>query len=126
MKTLAAVTACLLLAASLATAPAAELDDKVAGRADLTYYDLVKLIVTDLPPADSKGEPSAHDIARYRHIEGKSAKTEPAGPVAVKYVSPLEVHSGGAARVVRSRRQAEAARSGRSRHRPPHRICRCA
>jgi hypothetical protein len=80
----------LLLTASHCKAAAAELDDKVAGRADLTYFDLVKLIVTNLPPAGSADDASAHAIARYRHIEGAGAKTEPAGPVAVKSVSPLE------------------------------------
>jgi hypothetical protein len=99
MRPIAVPIVCLLFAALFGTASAAELDDKVAGRADLTYYDLVKLIVTDLPPADSKGEPSAHEIAPYRHIGGKGAKTGPAGPVAVKYISPLEVHSGGARRL---------------------------
>jgi hypothetical protein len=89
MRPIVVVIVCLLFAPLLGSAAAAELDDKVAGRADLTYYDLVKLIVSDLLPADSKGEPSAHDIASYRHIEGASAKTEPAGPVAVKYVSPF-------------------------------------
>ena len=100
MRTIPIVVACLLLAAGQGSAAAAELHDPVTGRADLTYNDLIKLMVTDLPTADSAGEPSAQSIARYRHIEGKDAETEPRGPVAVKYFSPLEIRADGAHRLL--------------------------
>jgi hypothetical protein len=74
-------------------------NDRVPGRADITYFDLMRLVVTDLD-ANAKDAPTAEEIVRYRHIEGDKAKTEPAGPVAIKYLEPLDIHAEGASRLV--------------------------
>jgi hypothetical protein len=73
--------------------------DPVAGHKGLTYFDLMKMVVTDLAPARKGGEATAHQIVNYRHIEGKSFKTDPAGPIAIQYLEPLTIHSDGAARL---------------------------
>ena len=72
--------------------------DPVACHTGLTYLDLMKMVVTDLEP-ESASEAKAHRIVRYRHIEGKDAKTDPAGPVALKYLEPLVIRSGGKTRL---------------------------
>jgi hypothetical protein len=100
MKRVATAIVCLVLAAAQGSVAATELQGQVVGRTDLTYYDLLKLMVTELPPPAGTGDPVAVTIAPYRHIEGKAAKTEPAGPVAVKYFSPLEVRADGARRLL--------------------------
>jgi hypothetical protein len=74
--------------------------DAVPGRASLTYFDLMKMVVTDLTPEGTDGEAKAHQITHYRHIEGNGAKTEPAGPVTLESIEPLEVHSDGKIRLV--------------------------
>jgi hypothetical protein len=73
--------------------------DPVPGHSGLTYFDLMKLVVTDLAPARAGGEATAHQIVNYRHIEGKTYKTDPAGPVAIEYLMPLELHSDGKVRL---------------------------
>jgi hypothetical protein len=97
-----------LLAATIGCGSAAELNpdadrlvdasDHVAGRADVTYFDLVKLIVTDLDPIGTS-EPAAHQIVPYRHIEGKNSETVPGGPVSIKYLTPLKIHADGKSRL---------------------------
>jgi hypothetical protein len=74
--------------------------DPVAGHSGLTYFDLMKVVVTDLAPESSGDDATAHQIVNYRHIEGKNAKTVPAGPIALEYLEPLEIHSDGKTRLV--------------------------
>lgn len=74
--------------------------DRVAGHSSLTYFDLMRMVVTDLAPESAGGEAKAHQIVTYRHIEGNDAKTDPAGPVAVKYLEPLEIRTDGKSRLV--------------------------
>jgi hypothetical protein len=52
-------------------ADATELDEKVLGHPGLTYFDLMKHVITDLAP-DTK---SGHALVPFRHIEGKASKT---------------------------------------------------
>ena len=52
-------------------AGATELGEKVPSHPGLTYFDLMKLVVTDLA-LDTK---SGHALVQFRHIEGKSSKT---------------------------------------------------
>jgi hypothetical protein len=77
--------------------------DHVAGHANVTYFDLVKQIVTDLddlPAQGAKaGAPTAHAIIPYRHIEGKGAKTDPAGPVAIQLLTAYTIHADGKSRL---------------------------
>jgi hypothetical protein len=77
--------------------------DHVAGHVNVTYFDLVKQIVTDLdalPAQGAKaGAPSAQTIVPYRHIEGKSAKTDPAGPVAIQLLTAYTIHADGKSRL---------------------------
>jgi hypothetical protein len=77
--------------------------DHVAGHPAVTYFDLVKQIVTDLdalPAQGAKaGEPTAHTIVPYRHIEGKDAKTDPAGPVAIQLLTAYTIHADGKSRL---------------------------
>jgi hypothetical protein len=73
--------------------------DPVPGHDGLTYFDLMKMVVSDLTPERKDSEATAHQIVNYRHIEGKTSKTDPAGPVAIKYLEPLTVHSDGVTRL---------------------------
>ncbi|HEV2099892.1 MAG TPA: hypothetical protein VGR45_13325 [Stellaceae bacterium] len=47
------------------------MNEKVPGHAGLTYFDLMKLVITDLAP----GTKSGHALVPFRHIEGKDSKT---------------------------------------------------
>jgi hypothetical protein len=92
VRTLIAVLVSVLWLASSAWADGVELTDAVPGHPDTTYFDLMKLVVTDLA-ADPQGTPTAHEIVPYRHIEGEKAKTDPAGPLAVQSFTPLQVRA---------------------------------
>ena len=74
--------------------------DPVAGHSGLTYFDLMRMVVTDLAPESADDEVKAHRIVDYRHIEGREYKTVPEGAVAIKYLEPLEIHTNGMARLV--------------------------
>jgi hypothetical protein len=73
--------------------------DHVAGHPTVTYFDLVKKIVTDLDSLPAHGEATAHTIVPYRHIEGNHAKTVPAGPVAIQLLTALTIHTLGKSRL---------------------------
>ena len=93
------IVACLWLWTAPGRADLVKPGDPVAGHAGLTYFDLMKMVVTDLTPQDVGDEGSARRIVDYRHIEGKDAKTVPAGPVAIKYLEPLVLHGDGKTRL---------------------------
>jgi hypothetical protein len=82
----------------IAQAGLVEPADRVPGHPGVTYYDLMKQVVTDLElnPQDT---PTAHEVVPYRHIEGEKAKTVPASPLAIKYLEPLSIHADGAIRL---------------------------
>ena len=67
--------------------------DSVPGHRGLAYLDLMKLVVPDIGARDATGESTAHGIVPYRHIEGRRAKTEPRGPLEIKFLDPLEIHA---------------------------------
>jgi hypothetical protein len=94
VRTAIAALISILWLASAAWADTVELTDALPSRPDLTYFNLMKLVVTDLevnPPEP----PTAHTIVPYRHIEGDKAKTDPAGPLTVQSLSPLQIRAGG-------------------------------
>jgi hypothetical protein len=103
MRTALLVVACLCACLCLWTAPGraalVEPDDPVAGHRALTYFDLMRMVVTDLAPDSAGDEGKAHQIVNYRHIEGKNYKTIPEGPVSIKYLFPLEIHTDGQRRL---------------------------
>ena len=87
--------ACLCLWTAPGRAALVEPDDPVAGHRGLTYFDLMRMVVTDLAPDSAGDEGKAHQIVNYRHIEGKNYKTVPEGPVSIKYLFPLEIRADG-------------------------------
>ena len=94
----------LLCAAGGAGAGALDPADHVPGHPAVTYFDLVKQIVPDLdslpaPGLVKAGEPTAHTIVPYRHIEGDDAKTVPAGPVAIQLLTALTIKADGKSRL---------------------------
>ena len=86
-------------ASSAGASSALDPADHVAGHPAVTYFDLVKQIVTDLDGLPVHGEPTAHTIVPYRHIEGKDAKTDPAGPVAIQLLTAYTIHADGKPRL---------------------------
>jgi hypothetical protein len=98
VRTAIAALISILWLASAALADTVELTDVLPGHPGVTYFDLMKLIVTDIE-VDPPEPPTAHTIVPYRHIEGAKARTEPAGPLAIKYLEPLNIHAGGPARL---------------------------
>jgi hypothetical protein len=104
-KKRAAITAllvigCLLSWTASGRAGLVKPSDRVAGHSGLTYFDLMRMVVTDLAPESPGGEAKAHQIVNYRHIEGKDSKTVPEGAVAIKYLDPLEIHADGTTRLI--------------------------
>lgn len=71
MRRFALLLGLLVWLCSALPAAASELDEKVPGHPGLTYFDLMKLVVTDLAP-DTKG---GEELVPFRHIEGKDSKT---------------------------------------------------
>src|SRR5215469_12538701 len=71
MRRLALLLGSLAWLCSAPLAGAVELNEKVPGHPGLTYFDLMKLVVTDLAP----GAKSGHVVVPFRHIEGKDLKT---------------------------------------------------
>lgn len=99
-RTALLVVVCLLSWTVCGRAGLVKPSDPVAGHAELTYFDLMRMVITDLDPETAADEPKAHQIVKYRHIEGGSAKTVPEGPVAIQYLEPLDIRSDGMARLV--------------------------
>jgi hypothetical protein len=89
----------ILCAAGGSRADALDPGDHVAGHPTVTYFDLVKQIVPDLDGLPVHGEPTAHTIVPYRHIEGDDAKTVPAGPVAIQLLTALTIKADGKSRL---------------------------
>ena len=73
--------------------------DRVADHPTVTYFDLMKQVVTDLDSLPAHGEPTAHAIVPYRHIEGRDAKTVAAGPVAIQLLTALKMKADGKSRL---------------------------
>jgi hypothetical protein len=94
-----AVAALLCFTGTIRAAAALDPSDHVPDHASVTYFDLVKQVVTDLDDLPRRGEPTAHTIVPYRHIEGDEAKTDPAGPVAIQLLTALTIHADGKPRL---------------------------
>jgi hypothetical protein len=99
-RTALLVVACLLCWTASSQAGLVKLGDSVVGHAGLTCFDLMKMVVTDLVPESAGGDVKAHQIVNYRHIEGKDAKTVPAGPVAIEDLEALQIQANGKSRLV--------------------------
>jgi hypothetical protein len=70
---------------------AAALRDHVPGHRDLTYFDLMKHVVTDLAPHGTGGA-TGSDIVPFTHIEGKHATAAPADdPVDFDHVDVMAI-----------------------------------
>ena len=89
----------LLCAADASRAGALDPTDHVPGHPTVTYFDLVKLVVPDLDSLPAQGEPTAHTIVPYRHIEGDDAKTDPSGPVAIQLLTAQTLKADGKSRL---------------------------
>jgi hypothetical protein len=104
LAAIVAAVAGLLCMAGASRAAALDPADHVAGHPTVTYFDLVKQIVTDLDSLPGRdlakaGDPTAHTIVPYRHIEGKGAKTDPAGPVAIQLLTVFTIQADGKSRL---------------------------
>ncbi len=95
MRAALLVIACLCVSTACSRAGLVQPTDPVAGHAGITYFDLMKMVVTDLEPESTGDAAKAHQIVSYRHIEGKNAKTDPAGPVELNSLEPLVIHTDG-------------------------------
>ncbi|WP_158814802.1 hypothetical protein [Methylocapsa sp. S129] len=73
MKVAARCLASLLWLAGAPVAGAAELGETIPGHPGLTYFDMAKLLVTDLDPS---GDGAEHAIVPFTHIEGKDSTVE--------------------------------------------------
>jgi hypothetical protein len=99
MKTALWVVAGLLWLSTPASAAIIQPGDPVAGRHDVTYLDLLKLVVADLDDAQTQEDAAGRHIVDYRHIEGPGAKTSPAGAVWINSIEPLQIHVDGKSRL---------------------------
>jgi hypothetical protein len=95
MKIIAACVAGLIASCAppligAASAAAIEIGDSVAGRPDLTYLDLMKLIVTDLAP-DEQGGAVGHHVVAFDHIDGKEAKGDPPAEIALTSLETMSI-----------------------------------
>lgn len=68
--------------------------DPVPGHRGLSYLDLMTLLVPEIGTLNGAGDGTAPRIVRYRHIEGRGAKTKPRGPLAIKFLDVLKIHPG--------------------------------
>jgi hypothetical protein len=68
---------------------AADLTDKVPGHPNLSYFDLMKLVVPDLAK-DNNGA-GGHHIVPFRHIAGKDAKTDVGDDIQIIQVDPITI-----------------------------------
>jgi hypothetical protein len=69
--------ACLLWLGAARSALAADLNESIPGHAGLTYFDLAKLLVTDLARRAEGEGAVGHAVAPFTHIEGKGQTGEP-------------------------------------------------
>lgn len=97
MKAMRTWLAGLILASVAGLAQAADLGDPIPGRPGLTYFDLMKLVITDLAPA--KDGATGHAIVPFQHIEGKDAAADPADTITLTSVEVMPI-PGGASRIV--------------------------
>jgi hypothetical protein len=69
--------ACLFWLGAARSALAVDLDENVPGHAGLTYFDLAKLLVTDLAPGAEGAGAVGHAVVPFTHIEGRTQTGEP-------------------------------------------------
>jgi hypothetical protein len=90
MKTAALCLAFLLSFGAPSLAGSADLADTVFGHPEITYFDLMKLVVTDLGPIEKNGA-VGHEVVPFVHIDGKDAKGDPPDPIALSNVDVLPI-----------------------------------
>jgi hypothetical protein len=91
--------AAFLSFAGASRAGALDPTDHVPAHPAVTYLDLMKQVVTDLDDLPRHGEPTAHVIVPFRHIEGDKAKTDPAGPLAIQLLTAVTLRADGKPRL---------------------------
>jgi hypothetical protein len=71
-------------------ADAADLDAAIPGHAGLTYFDLMKRVVTDLAPGGKDGA-VGHAVVPFQHIDGKDAKGDPPETITLQSVDVMNI-----------------------------------
>jgi hypothetical protein len=94
MKALGLCAACLVWLCDGGSASAAGLGDAVPKHPGLTYFALMKQVVTDL-----QSDGSGHRIVAFQHIAGKDARVDPPETVSLSSVNVMPV-PGDASRIV--------------------------
>ncbi|WP_158814803.1 hypothetical protein [Methylocapsa sp. S129] len=74
----------------VAPVAAADLGDTVPGHPGLTYFDLMRLVVTDLAPGGKDGA-VGHQVMPFEHIDGKEAKGDPPETIALQYIETMAI-----------------------------------
>lgn len=69
--------ACLFWLGAARSALAVDLNESIPSHAGLTYFDLAKLLVTDLAPGAEGEGALGHAVVPFTHIEGKTQTGEP-------------------------------------------------
>jgi len=82
--------ACLLWLCGGSVSTAADLNEAVPGHAGLTYFHLMKLVVTDLD-RDDQGNAVGHAVVPFRHIEGKDSKGDPPETITLNSVQSVPI-----------------------------------
>jgi hypothetical protein len=84
---------CLAFLLSFSTpslAGVADLADTVTGHPGMTYFTLMKLVVTDLGPIGKSGA-VGHEVVPFVHIDGKDARGDPPDPIILSNVETLPI-----------------------------------
>jgi hypothetical protein len=90
MKASALGLAALLWFCAAPPAGAADLGDAIPGHAGLTYFDLMKRVVTDLTPSGKDGV-VGHKVVPFQNIDGKGAKGDPPETIALQSVDVMNI-----------------------------------
>jgi hypothetical protein len=98
LKIIALLFAALLWLCTSSLAVAAQIGDEVPGHPGVTYFDLMKRVVTDLA-LDGEGGAVGHDVVPFEHIDGKNAKGYPPEAVTLQQVETMTI-PGDDARIV--------------------------
>src|ERR1700722_2136308 len=86
MKAFGLCAACLVWLCGGGSALGAGLGDAVPGHPGLTYFSLMKQVVTDLQP-----DGSGHKIVAFEHIAGEDARVDPPETVSLSSVDVMPV-----------------------------------
>ena len=90
MKVPACCLAVSLWLCAALPAGAADLGAAIPGHAGLTYFALMKRVVTDLVPGGKDGA-VGHQVIAFRHIDGKDAKGDPPETITLPSVDVMNI-----------------------------------